>query len=242
MAGDLLLISSGAVIDTAALETVDDTVIWTVFFAPDAVDSATTSAVASWSASPLLAPFAGRDEDAQLVHLPLPDREGWTEQLNQLSEELTSRRPGYLLAIRAHLTLILVSLGRLISDGLPPDGEDSVLAAVFGVIEARYNRPLSLDTVAAAVSLSNGHLNALVKRDTGRTVGQWITERRLREARRLLATTTLDIAQIATRVGYQDPGYFSRRFRAHHGATPREWRRLGLEDDGRTQVPRVTRD
>jgi AraC-like DNA-binding protein len=58
-------------------------------------------------------------------------------------------------------------------------------------------------------------------------VQQWITERRMREARRLLADTDLTVAEIARRVGYRDAGYFVRRFRTAHGVPPVAWRRAG---------------
>jgi AraC-like DNA-binding protein len=63
-----------------------------------------------------------------------------------------------------------------------------------------------------------------VRRRTGRTVGDWIIERRMTEARRLLSDTRLTIAEIARRVGISDPGYFSRQFRRTHGVSPRKWR------------------
>jgi AraC-like DNA-binding protein len=58
-----------------------------------------------------------------------------------------------------------------------------------------------------------------------RTTG--ITERRMVEARRLLGETELTVEAIGARVGYRNPGYFARRFRRAHGASPLEWRRAG---------------
>ena len=89
----------------------------------------------------------------------------------------------------------------------------------------RYRTPISTRDVAAAVGVTPGHLTTVVRRGTGRTVGQWVTERRLQEARRLLAGTDLTVAAVAARTGYADAGYFIRRFRAAHGLTPQEWRR-----------------
>ena len=57
---------------------------------------------------------------------------------------------------------------------------------------------------------------------------QWITERRMQEARRLLADTDLTVAEIAGRVGYREAGYFIRRFRTAHGVPPATWRRAGV--------------
>jgi AraC-like DNA-binding protein len=106
-------------------------------------------------------------------------------------------------------------------------GVEPLLAAVFDLVEIRYHEPISLRDVADAVGLTTGHLTTVVGRRTGRTVQQWITERRMREARRLLADTDLTIGEIARRVGYRDSGYFVRRFRTAHSGTPLAWHRAG---------------
>jgi AraC family transcriptional activator of pobA len=63
-----------------------------------------------------------------------------------------------------------------------------------------------------------------VRRRTGRAVQEWIIERRMAEARSLLADTELPVSEIARRAGMSDPGYFSRLFHRAHGASPRQWR------------------
>jgi AraC-like DNA-binding protein len=73
----------------------------------------------------------------------------------------------------------------------------------------RYHERISLRDVAAAVNLSAGHLTTVVRRKTGRTVQEWIAERRMAQARRLLVETDLTVAEIGRRVGYADPVYFS---------------------------------
>jgi AraC family transcriptional activator of pobA len=55
-------------------------------------------------------------------------------------------------------------------------------------------------------------------------VQEWIIERRMAEARGLLAETDLPVAEVARRVGVADPGYFSRLFSRTHGTSPRKWR------------------
>lgn len=216
--------------DTDGLAVVDGTQVWTLLFSVDAVDTAAMAAVASWRAYPLLAPFADVDRDAREVHVPPGDRSDLVDELTELGTELRRRHKGYLLAVRAHLTLILVRVVRLTEQAPPRHDHDPLLAAVFDAIEDRYNQSISLTQIAGTVSMSTGHLNNLVKRHTGRTVVQWITERRMREARRLLADTDLHIADVAVRVGYHDAGYFTRRFRTHHDVTPRTWRSLAVEE------------
>jgi AraC family transcriptional activator of pobA len=59
---------------------------------------------------------------------------------------------------------------------------------------------------------------------TGRTVQQRITQRRMQQARTLLADTDLTVAALSHRVGYPDAGYFIKRFRADHGMPPAQRR------------------
>ena len=61
----------------------------------------------------------------------------------------------------------------------------------------------------------------------GRTVQEWITERRMTQARRLLVETDLTVAEVGRRVGYADPVYFGRSFRRAHATTPLRWRHAG---------------
>jgi AraC family transcriptional activator of pobA len=105
--------------------------------------------------------------------------------------------------------------------------DEPLLAEVFGFVEDRYRDPISLSDVARAVSLSPGYLTTVVRRKTGRTVLEWITERRMAQTRRLLVETDLSVEEVGYRVGYYDPGYFVRSFRRAHGTTPLRWRRAG---------------
>lgn len=70
------------------------------------------------------------------------------------------------------------------------------------------------------------YLTDLVRRETGRTVLNWILERRMAEARCLLLETARSVNQIAEAVGYLDTGYFIRLFRRSNGKTPQAWRLL----------------
>ncbi|MGE0842223.1 AraC family transcriptional regulator [Pseudonocardia sp.] len=227
-AGDAFVMAPGAVVTPRPGPRRSDARMWAVFFPADAVDPAAAAPLASWRSHPLLAAFGGhRRGVAQRLHVPEEERAAWAGHLRDLDDELRGRRDGYADAVRAHLTLLLVRLGRL-QPGPPADqGVEPLLAAVLDVVETRFHEPISLRDVASAVGLTPGHVTTVVGRRTGRTVQQWITERRMREARRLLAGSDLTIAEIGSRVGYRETGYFVRRFRAEHGVPPAAWRRAG---------------
>jgi YesN/AraC family two-component response regulator len=99
------------------------------------------------------------------------------------------------------------------------------LEPVFRFIETHYHLAISLKDVAQAVGYSPAYLTNLVQNLTGRTVKQWITERRMAQSRSLLLNSTQSISQVAEAVGYSDVCYFIRQFRQVHGVSPQVWRK-----------------
>jgi YesN/AraC family two-component response regulator len=102
------------------------------------------------------------------------------------------------------------------------------LAPVFRFIEANYHKPISLNDIAQAAGYSPAYLTNLVQEQTGRTVKQWVIERRMAQARTLLTTTAESVRRIAETSGYADAGYFTRQFRQIHGVSPQIWRQQSV--------------
>jgi AraC family transcriptional activator of pobA len=227
-AGDAFVIAPGEVVaasDADGLHTAD---AWTAFFPPEILQPQTPGAFLSWRTHPLLFPFVRHAaQGAQRLRVPPDERAAWSERFSALECELRQRRDGYNEAVLAHLTLLLVSASRLAADviGDLRLHDEPLLAAVFEYIERHYREPISLKDVARAVGLSPGHLTTTVGRKTGRTVQQWITERRMTEARRALVETDLTVETIGAGLGYRDPSYFIKSFKRTHTLTPLQWRR-----------------
>jgi AraC family transcriptional regulator, transcriptional activator of pobA len=217
--------AAGEVLDPRQMEYLADGV--GVFFDPGALGEDARSPWPAWRAHPLLFPFLhGHSGGVLRLEVPAERRLVWDNVIHSIETELTAGREGYRQAVLAHLTLLLIELARLARDvvaDLRRSGEP-LLADVFAVIEQRHGEPLSLRDVARELGMTPGHLTTVVRRRTGRTVVEWIIERRMAEARGLLAETDLPVAEVARRVGVSDPGYFSRLFSRTHGISPREWR------------------
>lgn len=104
------------------------------------------------------------------------------------------------------------------------------LNPVFEFIETHFQQPIQLSDVAQRVGYSPAYLTNLIKEQTGRTIKQWIIERRMEAARSLLSNTSNPIKQIAELSGYVDPGYFTRQFRQLHQISPQEWRQQSVSN------------
>ncbi|MDJ0590056.1 MAG: AraC family transcriptional regulator [Pleurocapsa sp. MO_226.B13] len=99
------------------------------------------------------------------------------------------------------------------------------LREVFEFIELNYHQNIRLKEVAQAVGYSSAYLTDLVRRLTGKTVNNWIIERRIAEASTLLLETNLSVEEIAFKVGYQNINHFYFQFRNYYKTTPRIWRK-----------------
>jgi len=92
-------------------------------------------------------------------------------------------------------------------------------------IENHYTDPkLSLNDVAGAVNLSASHFSVVFSQEACQTFKEYLTEVRINKAKELLRMTTLQSTDIAFRVGYNDPHYFSFVFKKNAGLSPTEFR------------------
>ena len=229
-AGDLFVVAPGEILGPFDVGHAVTGRGWAVSFTAEALGPDAAGSALAWRTHPLLFPFVrGRASGVLRLAVPADDRPAWTARVEALARELAERADGYREAVLAHLTLLLVEVARLAADvvGDLRVNREPLLADVFAVIERRFPEPLSLRDVAREVNLSAGHLTTVVRRRTGRTVQEWIVDRRMTAARRLLAGSDLPVGEIGRRVGYPDPGYFARVFGQVHGVSPTRWRDAG---------------
>jgi AraC family transcriptional regulator of arabinose operon len=82
-----------------------------------------------------------------------------------------------------------------------------------------------LDALARTVGLSVSRLSHLFRQQVGLTPQQFIERERITRAKQLLELTSRTVAAIAGEVGYENPFYFTLRFKRHTGLSPTEWRK-----------------
>ena len=92
------------------------------------------------------------------------------------------------------------------------------------LIDSDLSAPLTLSTLAAAQGLSEGYLATVFKRETEKTISEYVREKRMKHAAHLLTTTSLQIQTIALHCGIMDVQYFTKQFKKHTGKTPKEYR------------------
>jgi AraC-like DNA-binding protein len=106
-----------------------------------------------------------------------------------------------------------------------PDGFSPQLERAFTRMKLYSHRAWRVEELAQIAGLSAPHFFRLFKRATGSSPIAWLRRERINQAKRHLIETCDPVAQIAERVGYSDPFYFSRDFKAMTSHSPSEFRR-----------------
>ena len=95
-------------------------------------------------------------------------------------------------------------------------------AAAF--IREHSSEDISLNQAALVADMSPAHFSTVFAREIGEGFSEYLTDRRMEEARQKLAGTSMRITDIAEAVGYRDPHYFSSIFKKTQHMTPKEYR------------------
>lgn len=107
----------------------------------------------------------------------------------------------------------------------PRRGPDAELVHGFDrLLEAQFATHHDATWYAHELGVSPAHLASVLTALTGSSTKRLVGDRIVREAQRLLRHTDLSVQQIAQRVGYSDPLYFSRAFKARVGLAPGHFR------------------
>lgn len=98
---------------------------------------------------------------------------------------------------------------------------DIVLEKINTYVQSHLSQAVSLADLAGTLGYSESYLRAIFKNQLGISLGRYIRESRLSVAAKLLQSTELSIAEIATRTGFESPFAFSRAFKKTYGLPPR---------------------
>lgn len=104
-------------------------------------------------------------------------------------------------------------------------GKNSIILEAEHFIRNHLKEGTQLSSLAAHLHVSKTYLATLFKAETNLTVMEFITQERIREAKRLLLNTDMRICEIYQQVGYQSDKYFIAVFKEMEGITPLAFRK-----------------
>ena len=110
--------------------------------------------------------------------------------------------------------------------------ESPVLREAIRLLTERLDNPPGINRIAQLAGVSRATLDRLFLRELGRPPHAELLRRRLAKARELLRDTNLPAAEISTRCGFCNPGWFSATFAKAAGLPPLRWRQALMAGGG----------
>lgn len=103
--------------------------------------------------------------------------------------------------------------------------EDKIVNTVVRIVAEKGAAQVTIQSLAADLHLSPGHLSRVFRRTTKMTLEVFLIRQRIELAKRTLLDPRLNIAEVAERCGFCNPAYFASVFKKYVGCTPREFAR-----------------
>ncbi|MEH7526515.1 AraC family transcriptional regulator [Bacillus sp. JJ1503] len=97
-------------------------------------------------------------------------------------------------------------------------------------INEHYATPITLEEISSYVNRNSQYFSSMFKKQMGCTFTEYLQMKRIKEAQSLLKGSTMTISEIAERVGFTDPSYFSRVFKNIIGYSPSLWKTNNYPD------------
>lgn len=99
------------------------------------------------------------------------------------------------------------------------------LTKVESYLHERFAEPFSLKEVAKFVEIHPVHLAQTFRKFNRTTVGNYLRQIRIENARQELTKSNKTLSQISFDNGFSDQSHFSRLFKREYGVSPNEYRR-----------------
>jgi len=110
--------------------------------------------------------------------------------------------------------------GARLSHLLVAEGDTRRISKAVEQLRESLDQPLRIENIARDLGMSVSGFHYHFKSVTAMSPVQFQKQMRLQEARRMMLGEDLDVASAGSRVGYEDPSYFSREYKKMFGAPP----------------------
>ncbi len=238
--GDLVIINYETTHAFYAIDCGEPFISYDLMFTPDFLDpSLFSDAMFESLSSSLLFYSMFPDEETLGPDLRLSGSgyAAFGELFGRIYLEYTAGESGYANMIRACIVeLVVMILRRMGQQAARLEvRQEELVSSAIEYLSEHYRTQVSLEDLASKVFLSKDYFGRLFKDVTGMTFVAYLTQYRISEACRLLATTNEKIVDIALECGYNDTKNFYKCFRRLVGMTPGDYRRASstqsLTDD-----------
>lgn len=123
------------------------------------------------------------------------------------------------------LLVLLVDIARCKQPEKPTTSNFHVNKAIR-LLTVNISKNITIDALAAKIGVNKAYLQRIFKEHTGKTIVTYLTELRIKQAKKLLKNESFDIIDVAYEVGFNNRQNFAIAFKRVTGTTPSQYRKM----------------
>ena len=151
------------------------------------------------------------------------DKSGKAAYFSEMYEHCINLDQAFELLEETIIKTLLEVLNHLKSREIKP------VAYAKHYIEKNKGIDIKLEELAKNAGFSYSYFSYLFKKETGKTLTEYIQMVRIETAKKLLVEKERNVSEIAELVGYSDIKFFTKQFKKTLGVSPNEYRKMFLE-------------
>lgn len=130
----------------------------------------------------------------------------------------------HIIAASKLLELLLVEI-YLLEDKVSYDKQNQYLTKCIRYMNENIEKELTLNDLTYQLNISQSYLSSIFKKYTQTSPIEYFIQLKIDQACKFMKLTDMKIYEIAKKVGYEDPYYFSRLFKKYMGLSPKVYRK-----------------
>lgn len=150
---------------------------------------------------------------------------------DSINEQLTFQ-PDNMWSCRARMAIIrIMDFSTNMYNGIftiSPEG-DTLVDCILTFIEYNFDKQFTIDELCRIYNTNRTTLMADFKRVTGKTINEFVIDKRIDLCKQILAFTNVPIDEIALKYGFNSQSYFTRAFKNKTGMSPMQYRKASLQ-------------
>ena len=165
----------------------------------------------------------------QVVTLNAAQFQQFRSYFDLIHEKANETAPHTTAIIRSLINIILneiedVHQSQQAGQPVTTDKGDHILSRFKTLLSSHFIQERQVSFYAGKMHLTPKYFSSLIKQDSGKTAGEWISEMLLLESKVRLQDKSQSIAQIAYDLNFSDPSHFGKFFKKHTGMSPQKYR------------------
>lgn len=135
----------------------------------------------------------------------------------------------YKMNISHYLSSLVIELLRILNESLVEDNQSQLINKIKEYINRNISKDINVDKISKHTNYSYSYCRHLFKEKEGISIKEYINNTKIKHAKILLQSSSMQIKEIAGMCGFDNVYHFSAFFKLHTEVTPSEFRKSGAK-------------